>query len=270
VSRCGGASEDASEASPRPRYLFQAWPEIRSRLRGASRWAIFLDFDGTLVDVRPRPGDVRTPAEVKRVLHRLVRHANLFVAVVSGRRLHDVRRLVGVKGVHYFGLHGGEADGQSVAVSSNARVALNRAKRKARKELGVLPGIQVENKNLSFSVHYRAADARTVRVASQLLCRFLAPAGAALHVLSGRRVWEVLPREIPGKFAAVRRVLAGMPTGIPVVCIGDDDTDEPAFAMLRRQITVRVGPRHRTQARYYLPAPADVLSFLERLEKTLC
>jgi trehalose 6-phosphate phosphatase len=270
ASRHDRAAKSASEAVLHPRHVFRAWPEIRSRLRSVNRCAIFLDFDGTLVDIRPCPGDVKTPLRVKRVLRRLVRHTIVFVAVVSGRRLRDVQRLVGVKDVHYFGLHGGEGGGRSVALSGKTRLALNRAARKASEELGALPGIRVENKRLSFSVHYREADAQTVRVASQLLGQFVAPAVEALHILHGRQVWEVLPREIPGKFAAVRRMLADMPPDIPVVYIGDDDTDEPAFALLRSETTVRVGSRRRTRARYYLRTPSEVLLFLERLEKELC
>lgn len=267
--QCGGV-ERAPNPSQLPRHAFGAWPKIRSRLRASDRRVIFLDFDGTLAEVQPRPGDVKMLLRVKHVLRRLVRRPNLSVVVVSGRRLRNVRRLVGVAGVHYFGLHGGEADGRPITVSGLTKSALQRARREVRKELGDLPGIWVENKGLSFSIHHRAASVRIVRAAHDVLCRLVEPLAAVLHILNGRRVWEVLPREIPGKFAAVQRVLGDLPAEITVVYIGDDDTDESAFGVLRTQITVRVGPRGKTLAHYYLRAPAEVAQFLARLEKELC
>src|ERR1700721_1301190 len=74
-----------------PRSAFRSWPEIRDRLRAAKRWAFFLDFDGTLVNLRKRPGDVRMPRAAKLVLKRLASHSNVRVVIVSGRTLRNIR-----------------------------------------------------------------------------------------------------------------------------------------------------------------------------------
>jgi trehalose 6-phosphate phosphatase len=267
------ARPEAIRAVPDPRDVarpaFRAWPEIQSRLRAAERWAFFLDFDGTLVNLRNRPGDVRMPAQAGRILQRLVTHTNVFVAIVSGRSLKDLRRLVNVNGLHYFGLHGAERDGKLATLSSKARAALQSAKRAARLHLGVIRGIWIEDKGLSFSVHHRDADAPAFARADAALADLVATWGDALHILNGSRVWEVLPREIPGKFAAVEEVLRKLPADIAVVYIGDDGTDEMAFAVLPNQITVRVGREPTTCARYYVRTPADVLRLLARMEKEL-
>jgi trehalose-phosphatase len=230
-----------------------------------------LDFDGTLVKLRNRPGDVTMPLGVRQVLERLVRNPNVLVAIVSGRKLEILRDLVGVEGIRYFGLHGGERDGAPAALSQESELALECAKHTARVQLGALPGIWIEDKGLTFSVHHRDAKAATSETARTALANFLSPWKSSLHVLQGSKVWEILPREIPGKHAAVQDVLTGLPASTVVVYAGDDGTDEPAFEALGNQITIRVGCTRdtETRARYYLPAPADMLRFLTRLEREL-
>jgi trehalose 6-phosphate phosphatase len=259
----------AATSSDSPRPVSRAWPEIRDRLRGAGHGAVLLDFDGTLVNLRRRPSDVRTPARVKRILERLVQHTNVFVAIVSGRRVQTLRRLVEVEGLHYFGLHGGERDDRPTSLSENARVALEDAKHAVHLDFGNIPAIWIEDKELSFSVHHREVDTIASECGKAALLNLLAPWGNALHVLNGSRVWEVLPSEIPGKSSAIEEVLSELPAGATVVYVGDDGTDEMAFAVLPDQITVRVGRDPQTCARYFVRAPADVLRFLERVEKEL-
>lgn len=268
--RNGGAPGDA-DRSGLTRSAFREWPEIRTRLRSANRCAVFLDFDGTLVKLRNRPGDVSVPLGVRRILDRLARNTKVLVAIVSGRRIENLRNLIAVDGVHYFGLHGAERDGETAALSRESAAALESAKQAAQQQLGVLPGVWIEDKGLTFSVHHRDANAATSEIAGAALAHLLEPWTNVLRVLHGSRVWEILPKEIPGKQAAVDYVLGGMPASTLVVYAGDDGTDEPAFAVLGNQITIRVGCtlHTETRARYCLPAPADVLRFLTRLEREL-
>jgi trehalose 6-phosphate phosphatase len=251
------------------RSAFRAWSEIRSQLLAADRWAFFLDFDGTLVNLNARPSDVQLPAPAKRVLQRLVRHAGVFVAIVSGRSLRSLQSLVDVEGLHCIGLHGAERDGISATLSPATRVALEGAKRTAKSELSAMPGIWIEDKGLSFAVHHRDARGATVKTAGVSLGSLVEPWGDALRILNGSRVWEVLPKEIPGKSSIVAEVLGELAAGTAAVYIGDDGTDEPAFAVLANGITVRVGHGANTRARYCVRTPADVLRFLARVEKEL-
>jgi trehalose 6-phosphate phosphatase len=246
-----------------------AWPEILAQLRGARRCAVFLDFDGTLVKIQRSPRVVRSSSRVNRVLERLVRNSNLSVAIVSGRRTNHLRRLLPVRGLRYFGLHGGERDGRPVKLRKTSRLALAGAKREAQAELRKLKGIWIEDKRFSFCVHYRNADEVTARAAGEILEQVLARWRESLHAITGKKIWEVLPREIEGKFSAVRYALAKMPAGTAAVYIGDDETDEGVFAALKNQVTVHVGAADGTRARYFLPAPPDVLRFLSRLEREL-
>lgn len=252
-----------------PRSALRAWREIRAQLSAAVHWAFFLDFDGTLVNIRRRPSHVRMPARAKKILQSLVGHTNAYVAIVSGRCVRDLKRLISVEGLHYFGLHGAECDGRSAVLSRHTRAVLERAKRAAQSQLSEIPGIWVEDKGLSFAVHYREAHASRLEFARPALAAILSEHAADLHILNGRCVWEVLPKEIPGKPAAVQRALAEIPAPTAVVCMGDDDTDEAAFAILENGITVRVGRQPASRARYFVRSPADALRLLAQMEREL-
>jgi trehalose 6-phosphate phosphatase len=252
-----------------PIYLFRAWPEIVARVRGADHWALLLDFDGTLVRLRPRTCHVELPSQARKILNSLVLHRDLFVAIISGRRRGFLQETVAIEGVQYFGLHGGERYEKPSSLHKDTLRALHHARHSAQLQLEDLRGVFVEDKGISFSVHYRQARPATVQAASEVLVSILAPLRDVLRVLDGERVWEILPTEIPGKGPTVQELLAKLPAGTLAVCLGNDDTDEAAFRALGDQITVRVGERCRTNAKFYLHNPAEVLRFLSRFEKEL-
>jgi len=252
-----------------PRHLLRCWPEIRSRLNSASRLAIFLDFDGTLVPFRRRPGDVRVPNRVKQILQRLARHRKVSLAIVSGRRIRDLQTVFAFDGLRCFGLHGAETGGGKPILPKKTRLALARAKREARVQLGVLPGIWLEDKVHSLAIHYRGASQAIIREGNAVLLNVLAPLRHSLVVLEGEKVWEILPRQFTGKGATVAALLSAMPRRTLAIYAGDDSTDESAFAALPDHITIHVGPRHGSRAQFELRNPAEVLRFLSRVEKEL-
>lgn len=265
-----GASRKRRRRSPGgAKRLFRNIQRILARLREAQKVAFLLDFDGTLVPLRPHPSEVRVPAPVKKVLRRLAGNPRLFVAIVSGRRVRDLKALLHVKGLHYVGLHGAESPRGNARVARSTVAALHAAKRAAARNLLPCVGIWVEDKGLAFAVHYRQAKPAARDAASAALAKLLKPSGDALHVLDGSRVWEVLPKEVEGKSSAVLRILKDLPPGTPAVYIGDDGTDELAFKALAGQITIRVGHDRPTHARYYLRTPSDAVRFLARLEREL-
>src|SRR5271156_6165017 len=173
-----------------PRYLFRAWSEIADRLRKAKTCALLLDFDGTLVKLQRRPWEVRVPQRTKRLLERLAGHPKLFVAIVSGRRRQDLQTRIGIETLHFIGLHGAEGEGKYAKISSAAAKCLARAERAARKQMSAMRGMRVENKGLSFAVHYREASVTTARAAKACLLDLIAPLKHALRVLDGAMVWE--------------------------------------------------------------------------------
>jgi len=252
-----------------PPSALRSWRKIRERVKAAGNVVLFLDFDGTLVGLRSRPEDVRVPKGVRQLLRRLARHEGVIVVIASGRRVRDLKRLIGLKRLRYFGVHGAEPQGGGVPLSKRTRAALRDAHCSFVREAAQLRGVWVEPKGISFAVHYRRAASPSVLRARQSLLRIVGDSGDVLRILNGKKVWEVLPCEIGGKWGIVERVMREMPEGAEIIYIGDDEADEEAFRVLPDQITVAVGKRSDTRARYHLPSSASVLRFLAQLEKEL-
>lgn len=247
------------------RHLFDCWPKVARRLQRARHVALFLDFDGTLTPLRRRPEQVVVDETTRVLLGRLARRPGFTVCVISGRRRADVRKRLNVRGVQYLGLHGAERNTGRLFDRAQHQV-LASAKRLVAAQLSRVPGVWMEDKGPAFVVHHRIAsgEARQLRA---MLQRALAPFATGLRVLPGHNVWEVLPRAAAGKGEAVRAEMAGLPAHTLPVYVGDDVTDESAFAVLGRGVTVRVGTARRsTRARYRLRNTDEVTSFLKQLD----
>ncbi len=248
----------------RSRHLFRNWDTVARRLRAAKRLVLFLDFDGTLTPIRPHPKQVSLAASTRQALRQLARRHDTHIYVISGRRAADVRKHVRVRGVTCVGLHGWDRAGKSRGRGTKEFVA--HIRRKVEAKLAGLEGVWVEDKSIIFAVNYRHASAAAARRARAVLRETLATARSKFRVMEGKNVWEILPREVKGKGAAVRVLLAEL-KGRPLpIYVGDDTTDESAFEALPRGITVRVGTPRRTRAHFELRNPREVTEFLERLE----
>jgi trehalose-phosphatase len=267
IARRSEPEENSKPPAQRPAsYAARAWPEICARLGRARRVSILLDFDGTLVRLERRPEDVRVPGSVGDALNRLIGAKNVRVAIVSGRRVAELREFLPFEGLRYYGVHGIESDGgQVITPGPETLAALRSARRLVLVEVGRLPGISIEDKGLGFAVHYRLATQRIKNIAGVRLRAIMAPWSKRLHLLAGKKVWEVLPLEVTGKSVAVKHSRAGKWRRALVVYIGDDRSDEEAFRHLPDAITIRVGAKLHTAARYYLKGPVEVVRFLARL-----
>lgn len=201
----------------------------------------------------------------RRVLGWLGRLRRVKVWIISGRRRADVQRRAKVPGVRYLGLHGWERDGK-IRFGRNAQKLLQRVRRQLAERLKHLREIWIEDKTFSLAVHYRGVASGTVRRARAAVRELLGPLASEVRLLTGKKVWEILPREIEGKGAAVRALIEELPGTTLSLYVGDDTTDESAFRVLRRGITVCVGKSSRTAARYWLRNPREVRRFLEKLE----
>src|SRR5437868_13110976 len=91
-----------------PRHLFSCWDVVAQRLRQAPAIALFLDFDGTLSPLCPRPEDVRLSGAMRNIVATLARKPRVRVWVISGRRRADVHDRSRIPGMQYLGLHGWE------------------------------------------------------------------------------------------------------------------------------------------------------------------
>ncbi len=219
--------------------------------------ALFLDFDGTLVDLAPRPDAIVVPAAVSALLVRLHDRLGGAVAIVTGRSLADLSRwLPGFPGA-VAASHGAEMKGGAAAALPEGLAALHAAAEAAARQEGLL----FERKTMGAALHFRESPARAA--AAEAAARSLAAAFPAFALQPARMAWELKPRGAT-KDAALARLCAAPPfAGRRPAFAGDDATDEPALAWVgaRGGIAVRVGGG-ASCARYRLPGPDAVLDWL--------
>lgn len=218
----------------------------------------FLDYDGTLAPIVEDPEAAVPHPEAPELLRAL--EARYPVWIVTGRDLRALSSFLD-QSLPAIGLHGaqeGIIGGQVQELMSDEAA---RELRTLRQSMPSLKGLRVEEKNQAFAVHYRAVDDEAE--ALDRLSSWLDGMPEILDAIWGKKVVEVRPRALT-KGTAVRRIAERYPDRTPVY-LGDDTTDEDAFAALdeldRDAVTVRVG-EEETQAAYRLATPDDVIGYL--------
>ena len=236
-------------------------------MKTAPAIALFLDFDGTLAPLHARPEDVRLATGMRRAIRALGRNPRVRVCVISGRRRADVREKIGISGIRYLGLHGWEGIGGAV-ISEEVRQLLECLKLRFHRIPGDTRSSWVEDKGVAITIHHDSdASPAQIRRLREAVAHEMERLGPSLRVLAGARSWEVMAADWKDKGAAVRRELGSIQRGALPVYLGDEPADEPAFAVLKEGITVRVGEPAPTYARYRLTNVAQVRRCLERLHK---
>lgn len=224
--RAGAASASPGEASASARL--DAWLSDRKQAG-----ALFLDVDGTLLDIAESPTAVCVPRELRAALECLHRRLGGALALVSGRPLDDLDRLFTPLRLPACGVHGAQwrvhADEplhhEAASLAAPVRERLHAL---ARSHAGILS----EDKGSSFALHYRAAPAAGQALAAALRALLSEPEGAGLRLLPGKMVFEVIAHG-SDKAQAIRRFLEVAPfAGRRPLFIGDDVTDEPALALM--------------------------------------
>jgi trehalose 6-phosphate phosphatase len=252
------------------KWLWSEWPQVEGRIWSSGHTVLLLDYDGTLAPIARVPEEARVPAPMKSLLRRLSRSSRVTVALISGRPLANLRQLVGVRNLAYVGNHGLEMWHRgrctSVAVPGRSREALSRIRPRCAGLVEDVPGASLEDKGLSLAVHYRLARAGQVARLKAGIGREVRPfvRSGALTVMNGKKVIEVRPCLNWTKGHATLRLMKRVRRrSLLPIYIGDDQTDETAFRMLRGGITIRVGMHRRSKAQYYVRGVGEVLQFLE-------
>ena len=231
----------------------------------AERVAVFLDYDGTLVEIAARPDLARPDAELIGLLADLSRRTDYSVHVVSGRPRAELERWFGALPLGLHAEHGmySRIDGDWVARGVVPEDLRARVKATLEQVASCTPGSHVEVKAVGLAWHYRQAEpehgahqARQLRVHLRDVLT-----GTPLEVLAGDKVVEVRLRGMH-KGLVVRGLLR---PGDLALAVGDDRTDEDLFAALPDDaMTVKVG-RGSSVARHYLPDVAAVRALLRAL-----
>ena len=255
-------------------HLFDHLPHIALAIRGASHVFLSLDFDGTLAPIDPNPGVASMPAESRKALKAVQTGDRSSVAIISGRALPDLRERVRMDTIIYAGNHGLEITGPGlhfIEPTAALRVdALEELSRHLQVRLRHLPGVEVESKVLTASVHFRRAAPNRLEEIQKTVQDALAPLASLFQVTQGLQVFEIRPRVNWHKGRAIRWIREALGRR-DALClyIGDDLTDEDAFRALPEGITIRVGRTSGTCAQYYLELQESVQEFLQWLAELL-
>ncbi|MFB9949883.1 trehalose-phosphatase [Rhizobium puerariae] len=231
-------------------------------------WALFLDIDGTLIDLADTPDGIVVPAGLPDNLHRLSMRLGGALALVTGRALPYADDLFMPYRFSIAGLHGAERRDPSGAVSRiEPDAAFADMKAALVREAEQWPGVLVEDKGAAVAAHYRQAPGRREAVEAAMP-RYLAMAGPDFTLQHGKMVVEIRPARA-SKGHALEAFLDQPPfRGRKPVAIGDDVTDEAMFRMANRlgghSIRIAETPAE-TEAKSTLPSTAALRAVIAAL-----
>ena len=179
------------------------------------------------------------------------------MAIVSGRKLADLRKRVGIRQIYYAGNHGFEIKGPGKIIihpkAQAAKPILRKIKNALKQALKNISGIIIEDKTYTLSVHYRMVKDSQMKRVKEIFAHTLQPylKGKKVKITSGKKVFEIRPPVLWNKGQAVLWFLKKIAkkNKVTPVYIGDDTTDEDAFKALKKiGITLRVGKSKNSAA----------------------
>lgn len=253
--------------------LSALYPGIQSLIRG-KKVVVFLDYDGTLVPIRPTPELARLSSEKKKLISELARRPKLNVGVLTGRSLKDICRAVQISGLFYAANYG-------LAILTPKKSWVHPgAKRRALLLKKMLPqlrrlalefrGVRMEDKTLTVAIHYRQYQG-AVETLRKKLEEIISARPRAFELKTGKKIFEVYPAVEWDKGRALLKVqkMLGFRQAPLTIFLGDDRADEEAFRQMRKaDVSVVVGRREKTAARFFCKNSGEAVRFLEFLLKT--
>jgi len=234
-----------------------------------SSLAVFLDIDGTLLEIAATPSAVRVEPEVTQLLARLHAGTGGALALISGRSVEQIDSLFRPLKLPAAGLHGFERRDASGAYEQRALPAaptLERARRALQDLAAGHPGVYVEDKRFALALHYRSAPELGPMLAAAM-AQIAAEVRPQLELQLGRMIAELRPSGST-KGEAVRTFMAEPPfEGRFPVFAGDDLTDECAFEWVNSAggLSVAVAVGRPTAARVHLPDVTAVRRWLAQM-----
>jgi len=193
-----------------------------------ANWALFLDIDGTLIEIAARPDAVVVPEALPSLLHAIQERLGGALALVSGRRLDDIDRMMAPYRFPCAAEHGAIlrfADG-SARIQRDNFVVPERLRQKLRAAAAQWPGAVIEEKTFNIVVHYRQAPSRGDEIHAFVQSLLV---GEDFEILPARMAFEIRHRAL-NKGAAVNTFMVETPFAARLpVFVGDDVTDEDGF-----------------------------------------
>jgi trehalose-phosphatase len=212
--------------------------EVISILRMRPRILAF-DFDGTLAPIAASPADVTISKKLLHLLEKLAEDKNTVTAIVSGRTLADLERMIEIPSIIYYGNHGMTSSVEGFGATREQLLKWTYEASKIHEKISCLESIYkgciIENKGPVLSVHYRKVDSDKVE---ELLAKVRnSVAEFNIDLKSGKMVIELKPRTNFTKGTALTEIaekgFSGWIKGDPFLFAGDDNTDEDGFRIMK-------------------------------------
>ena len=234
--------------------------------RPEARWALFLDVDGTLLDIASDPASVVVPPTLLTTLLCLRDLLGGALALVSGRAIDALDQLFAPLALASAGQHGAEIRltpyGDIERLVDPAPILA--MQKLIDERIGTWSGVLIERKGLSIAIHYRHAMERGL-VLRQFLSDLLQQHKSGLTLLEGRLVFDLKPEAVTKGTAIERFMRTRVFSGRIPVFVGDDKTDEHGFATVNSAggHSLRVGPLEGSLATSQIAEPAAVRAWLD-------
>jgi trehalose 6-phosphate phosphatase len=230
------------------------------------QWCLFLDVDGTLVELTDTPSQTVADPEIKTLLSDVAERLGGAVALISGRKIDTLDALFAPLRFPAAGLHGverrkanGDFQGASFADSQ-----LDEARAALAALVAAHPGTLLEDKGRNIALHYRMAPQYEEKM-RQAVSDIAQPLGRNYHIQAGKLLFEIKPRGF-SKATAIKAFMHEPPfNGRQPVFIGDDLTDQDGFAMVESQGGISIGVGDRVRGQYELADVAAVRNWLQAI-----
>lgn len=233
--------------------------------------ALFLDMDGTLLELAATPKSVRVPEGLTGLLERLSEGLDGAIAIVTGRLVSEVDRLLSPLRITASGVHGaemrrspkGEVERVSAMLPEDLFTSMQRL-------AGRIPGVLAESKGPGIAIHYRLAPNAEGEILAELEAILDRHAGA-FELWPGKKIFEVIPSGLSkGTALAQLATLPAFRGRVPIM-IGDDIGDEPAFAAAEglSGFGLRVAGEHYSDDDADFAGPQAVLGWLDQFARKL-
>ncbi|MFC1632147.1 trehalose-phosphatase [Candidatus Omnitrophota bacterium] len=255
-----------------PKPLLANWQTAKSVLLNGRQPVLFLDYDGTLTPIVQRPELAVLAEPMRAMLKQLAKKYTL--AIVSGRTREDVQNLVKLDNIYYAGSHGFDICGPSLSMiqpqAEQAQPKISAIKEDLDKKLRAISGLFIEEKKFSLALHYRLVKQESDLVKIKQEADKIIQQDQTLRLISGKKVYEILPDIDWDKGQAIRWLMQGLKISWPessVIYIGDDTTDEDAFRAVRTRgtaILVADQPKE-SAADFRLSSPEEVRELFEKI-----
>ncbi|MGM0603668.1 MAG: trehalose-phosphatase [Bacillota bacterium] len=249
--------------------------KLKKKIKTAENIFLFLDYDGTLAPFCENPADADVFPGITEELLRIKQKPGIYISLISGRELSNLKSMFYLEGINYAGSHGMEIEFSfleqviyPVYKKNELRSVFNKIFSNLKEEIN--ENIRIEDKGFAAAFHYNN-DREKALLEKKLKTELEKFSSANLEIISGRQVAEIRPTGWH-KGRAVNFIADKLKEQYNLnssynIYLGDDRTDEDAFKMVEDGLSIYVQNNGdlKTSAEYYLHNPEEVYWFLKNL-----